>query len=205
MAVLNQLPSAARAAALLRLAVAIALVWTVGLFTARAAAPAPPSSEAEVKADYLFLFSKYVEWPAGVFAATNQPLVVAVLGDEPLAAALERRVQGRITQGGRKLTVTRARRAADLGDCHMVFIPQSERRNLTEIASALGDRPVLSICDHDGLFAQGVMIKFVLTEGRVRFEVKLEPVERAGLSIHSGMLDSARRVWQKPQASLPLR
>ncbi len=184
-------------------ALRLAVLMLVTATAVHGAAPALPKSEVEVKADYLYLFSKYVEWPAPAFTDTNHPVVVAVLGDDALAAALERRVDGRATQGGRKLVVLRARRLADLDVCHIVFIGQGERGAVREIVEALRARAVLTVCDQDGLFAQqGLMIKFALSEGRVRFEVKIEPVERAGLSIHSEMLGAAKRVWPKARTSL---
>lgn len=180
----------------------VALLSLTLTLTSRAAPPAPPISETEVKADYLFLFTKYVEWPPSSFADTNRPVVVAVLGDDELAAALERRVAGRITQGGRQISVLRARRPADLDTCHIAFIGQEDRRVARETIESLRGRAVLTVCDQDGLFAQGLMIKFLLNAGSVRFEVKLDPVERAKLNIHSGMLGAAQRVWPKSRSSL---
>lgn len=179
----------------------LVLSFALGL-AAFGATLAPPQNEAEVKADYLFLFTKYVEWPPGSLAASNQPIVIGVIGDEAVGAALERRVEGRITQGGRKVTILRARQPADVSGCQVIFMGVGERSRLPKITEAVGGKPVLTVCDTEGLFNQGAMIKFVLTEGAVRFEVKLEPVERVGLSIQSGMLGSAKRVWRKARTSL---
>ena len=172
------------------------LACVLGL-AALGAAPAPPKSEAEVKADYLLLFTKYIDWPAEAFTNANQSFVIGVIGDDAVGEALERRVKGRITQGGRKVTVVRARRLEDLVGCHLLFAGPAERRNLAELTGAARSNSTLTVCDAEALFIQGAMIKFVLVEGTVRFEVRLGPVERAGLSVHSGMLGSAKRVWPK--------
>lgn len=178
------------------------LILSLGLaFAAFGAAPAPPQNEAEVKADYLFLFTKYVEWPAGLLA-NNEPIVVGVIGDEAVRDALARRVEGRITQGGRKVTIRRAQQPADFAGCHVLFVGQGERRIWADLAKSLRDKPVLTVCDTEARFTQDLMIKFGLMQGSVRFEVKLEPVERVGLSIQSGMLASATRVWRKSSSRL---
>lgn len=174
-------------------------------FAAFAAAPERAQTEAEVKADYLFIFSKYVDWPAGTFTTTNQPLVIGVIGDGAIAQALERRAAGRLSQDGRTVTVLQAARAADLNGCQMVFIGRPERHRLREITQVLGGKPVLTVCDSDDLFDQDLTVKFVLSEGRVRFEVKLESAQGAGLRIHSGMLASALKVWRPPLAPAPSR
>ncbi|MEN9572162.1 MAG: hypothetical protein RL514_17 [Verrucomicrobiota bacterium] len=183
------------------------LAFTLNL-TAFGAAPvatppaAPVQPDFEVKAEYLFVFTKYVEWPAAALTKPDQSIVLGVLGDDAIGDALELKARGRLSQGGRKVTVLRARRAADLVGCHMVFVGQGERRNVREITEVLRDQPVLTVCDTEGLFTQGLMIKFVLINERVKFEVKLEPVQRVGLSIQSGMLGSASRVWRKASSSL---
>lgn len=176
-----------------------ALTFTLGL-AAFGATPAPPQNEAEVKADYLFLFTKYVEWPAEMLGGAAQPIVIGVVGDDAVAEALERRVKGRTTQGGRKVTAVRARRPEDLAGCHVVFAGPAERRSLSELTAATRSKSTLTVCDADALFNQGAIIKLVLVEGTVRFEVKLGPLERAGLTAHSGMLGSAKRVWPKTSA-----
>ncbi|PAW91510.1 MAG: hypothetical protein B9S33_00545 [Pedosphaera sp. Tous-C6FEB] len=176
-------------------------VFSVAATSTGLAAPAQPQNEAEVKADYLFLFTKYVEWPAGVLAS-NQPIVIGVIGDEAVRDALARRVEGRFTQGGRKVTIRRAQQPADFADCHVLFVGQGERRIWADLAKSLRDKPVLTVCDTEARFTQDLMIKFGLMQGSVRFEVKLEPVERVGLSIQSGMLASATRVWRKSSSRL---
>lgn len=186
---------------LLRLVVAVVLGFAAFTAPVTGAAPEPPRSEAEVKADYLFLFTKYVEWPPEAFTTTNQPIVVGVIGDEAVGEALERRAKGRVTQGGRTVTVLCARRPEELAGCQLIFAGQIERRSLRELIEAARGQSTLTVCDTDALFSQGAMIKFVLLEGTVRFEVKLGPVERAGLNIHSGMLGSAKRVWPKTATS----
>lgn len=180
------------------------LVWSFVGLAGFAAAPAPPQNETEVKADYLFLFTKYVEWPAAALATPEQPMVIGVIGDEAIGDALVNRVEGRLTQGGRKVTIRRASQPADLVGCHVIFVGQGERGRWHQIAEAVGGQPTLTVCDAESLFAQGLMIRFVLLKGSVRFEVKLEPVERAGLGIQSGMLASAARVVRKTRTSLEL-
>lgn len=165
------------------------------------AAPAAPQNEAEVKADYLYLFTKYVDWPTGALA-TNQPIVVGVIGDEAVREALARRVEGRLTQGGRKVVIRRAQQPADFVGCQVLFVGQGERRSWRDLAQPLRDKPVLTVCDTETRFTQDLMIKFGLLQGSVRFEVKLEPVERVGLSIQSGMLASAIQVWRKSRSDL---
>ena len=83
--------------------------------TLLAAAPALPApSEYQVKAVFLYNFSRFVEWPASAFAGPDAPFVVGVFGHDPFGADLDEIVRGE-TAAGRPLIVRRVRTAAPPG------------------------------------------------------------------------------------------
>lgn len=168
------------------------MLWMV-LFVPRALRAAEVYSVYQVQAAYLCTFTKYTQWPAGVFTNTASPVVIGVLGEDPFGAVLERTVAGRSSHG-RKVTVRRARDVDALLNCHVIYISRSEQGRLPGILAALRNRPVLTVCDLDGSLEQGVMVKFSLVRDTVRFEVKLGPADRAGIKLGSGMLGAAKRV-----------
>lgn len=161
------------------------------------AQPAYPPLEAGVKASYLFNFTKYTDWPTNAFTNATAPLVIGVLGDDPFGPALDQTVAKRTSQG-RAVVLRRAREVGALPDCHAIFICRSEQARLPAILAALRDRPVVTVCDTDVFFEQGVMIKFTPVKERLRFEVRRDAAEQAGLKFSSGLLDAALHVWPKP-------
>lgn len=171
---------------------ALLLVGTASL----RAQPADSGSKTAIQAGYLHTFTKYTEWPTNVFSNTNAPIVIGVLGDDPFGSILDQSVTNRTSQE-RKVVVRRARDVKALLDCQVVFISRSEKARLPGILATLRQAPVLTVCDEDAFFQQGVMIKYSLVKDRVHFEVKLDPAERAGIKFGSGMLGSAKRVWPK--------
>jgi hypothetical protein len=54
--------------------------------------------------------------------------------------------------------------------------------------------PILVVTESSGALNHGSMINFLLSEGRVRFEVSLAAVEHAGLSLSSRLLAVAHSV-----------
>ncbi len=193
MALLNQrgIPPAWRGTVWFAL-LGVTVLWAGDL---RAQSGYPPV-EAGVKAGYLLNFAKYTQWPAGAFASSTAPIVIGVLGEDPFGGVLDATLAGRSSQG-RKVVIRRARGAQALLDCHVVFISRSEQARLPAILATLGQAPVVTVCDADALFEQGVMIKLSLAGETVRFEVRLAPAERAGLKFGSGMLSAAKRIWPK--------
>lgn len=180
-----------QSAAVLR--VIVGLIFCLVLFVPRDLHAAEGYSVSQVQAAYLCSFTKYTQWPAGAFANGGAPIVIGMLGDDPFGAVLDRTVAGRSSQG-RKVVIRRARDVNAVLNCQVVFISSSEQGRLPGILAALRNRPVLTVCDADALFDQGVMVKFSLVNETVRFEVNLGPAERAGIKLGSGMLGAAKRV-----------
>jgi hypothetical protein len=62
--------------------------------------------EYRIKAAFLYNFTLYTEWPRRSFAKADSPIVLAVVGDDPFGAELERR-GARKTVRGRPIEVRR--------------------------------------------------------------------------------------------------
>lgn len=149
--------------------------------------------ERQVKAAYLYKFTGFVEWPSTAFAASDSPLVIGVLGDDPLADELLDLVAGR-TANGRSFEVRKLQRGDSLADIHVLFLGRLEKNRLLEVFAAVKGRPVLTVTDSQDAYALGAMINFVVARDRLRFEVALAPVEASHLKISALMLAVAYKV-----------
>lgn len=168
------------------------------------AAQAPAASEYSVKAGYLLLFTRYVEWPSTSFASASAPIVVCVLGDDPFGSTLDRTFEGQSSQN-RSLSVRRVSAAQQAGECHIAFIAASEHRNQQRWLDELSRRPVLTVAEGSTAFAHGAVIGFVAERGRrqarIRFEVSYPAMQHANLKISSPMLVAARKVYRDKPSS----
>jgi hypothetical protein len=156
---------------------------------------APVANEYQVKAVFLFNFSRFVEWPASAFASADAPFVVGIFGHDPFGRDLDEVVKGE-TVNGRPLVVKRLRNAADAAACQIVFIHQSEDKRLDEVLSSLGRRSTLTVSDAPGAAQRGVMIRLVTEKGRVRMRVNVDSARAADLTISSNLLRAAEIVTQ---------
>ena len=146
--------------------------------------------EAKVKAGFLLNFARYVEWPAGAFASSNSPVVIGVLGVDNLGRNLDMTVEGKTVEA-HPVQVRRARRVAELADCHVLFVCASERERLRGIVGGLEGKPILIVSDMDGFTSEGGMILLKRKLGTMRFEINREAAEKAGLKISSKLLKLA--------------
>jgi hypothetical protein len=158
--------------------------------TVDAAAGADVASDVAVKAAFLYNFAKFTEWPA-LPAGTS--LVLCVLGNDPVGAALTDTIQGQQINGHglevRRLTADASPRA-----CHVLFVAGSEVRRASPMLDGVRALPILTVSDGSGFAQTSGMIELFVDGGHMRFAVNVDSVQRAGLHLSSRLLGLARIV-----------
>ena len=181
---------------ILIVALSVSLGWVPGAFTQ--ARDASDSSEYLIKAGFIFNFAKFVEWPAPSFAQPDSPIVIGILGTDPFGAIIDQIVQDKKI-GARGFVVKRLKWAADLKDlkeCKILFVAASERAHIDDVVQAVKGLPILTVGETPGFAEHGGVIRFVLEDNRVRFEVNVEAARQADLTISSRLLTLARIIQQ---------
>src|ERR1700686_2674516 len=122
---------------------ALALMWAAPANAGAADAAAAPARECEIKAAFLYNFTKFVDWPAATFADAGAPIVIGVLGDSPCAQALERLVRDRKVNG-RTIVVRRIASAEDAKLTQLLFVGSAQEAQFAGLEPALQSLPVLT-------------------------------------------------------------
>jgi hypothetical protein len=167
----------------------LALWLLAGAAAAQSAAPELQAKEVQVKAAYLYKFAGFVDWPASAFARPDSPLVIGVAGSDELAGQLEQVVAGR-SVGNHPLAVRRLRRGDSLVGLHVLYV--ADRNLAAELLAGARGLPLLTV--GDGADASDNMIRFVVVDQHLRFEVALGQVAPSGLKISARLLAAALRV-----------
>jgi len=155
-------------------------------FSCAATARAASANEYQIKAAFLFNFTKFVIWPPQAFADANSPFVIGVLGQDPFGSYLDETVRGeRIAN--RPLVIERYHSLAEIKHCHVLFISRSEAGRLNQIVAGLKSRNLLIVSDADG-GEGGVIIRFVTEGNRIRFKIDQQAAKAANLTISSKLL-----------------
>ena len=150
--------------------------------------------EYEVKAAFLYKFAKFVEWPSTAFDRDTDPFLLCVSGSDPFGKALDT-LEGK-TVGKRKFIIHKLQSMQDVGKCTILFISSSKKAGLQQILKAVRNRQVLTVGDTEGFAQAGVMINFVLQDGRVQFEINPQAVKQAGLTVSSQLLKVSKVVGE---------
>lgn len=181
----------------LRPGAAVCLIWVMSLWLSVPAADAKVKSwlpdDYQIKAEFIYNFAQFIEWPGRAFASPEAPFVIAILGDDPFGHSLEQAI-GDKTVGGRPVRVRRLGAGQSLSGCHLLFVSASEHGRWHDIRQRLKDASVLTVGDMERFAARGGMIGFVVDGTKVGFEVNIESAERAGLKFSSRLLSLARAV-----------
>lgn len=150
--------------------------------------------EHKVKAAYLLNFARFVEWPANAFTNAAAPIVVGIIGEDPIGACLEQMVQNQTVQH-RKIVLRHLGPQDDAGACQILFLSETLNANdQRELLERLKARSVLTVSDKRDFVQQGGMVGFVLVEANIRFDISRRAAEAAALKFSSKLLKVARKV-----------
>jgi hypothetical protein len=168
-------------------------LFGLGLLAPCAASLAEATAEYQVKAVFVFNFSRFVEWPAQAFTAPDEPFVIGVLGDDPFGTRLDEAIKGELING-HPLVVRRFHHIDDIEHCRILFIDRSESTQLSQVLAALDHHSTLTVSDVDGASEHGVMVQFVTENNRIRLRINVDSARAAGLTISSKLLRPAEIV-----------
>lgn len=151
--------------------------------------------ETEVRAAFLYNFTKFVEWPAAPGRKPDEPFRICVVAEPAFVRQVESIVQGE-SSGGRPLVVATPDTPESAAGCQLLYLAQTERQRGARLLTAVRDLPVLTVGDWPEFLDKGGAVRFVLEDRRVRFDISLAAAERAHLRVSSNLLRVARSVRQ---------
>lgn len=151
--------------------------------SANVSAQAP--NEYRVKAAFILNFARFVEWPADAYSEGGV-LVVGIIGDNPFGGSLDQ-LNG-TTVNGRRISIRRFKVGDYLKGCQILFIGSSERNRLGKILDSVKGGNVLTIGELPQFNQAGGVIKFVIDDYKVRFEINAGAAGHARLRISSKLL-----------------
>jgi len=189
-----QLRAAFRRAVALTIVVSVTIAAGCALRLPAAAAANSGAREYMIKAAFVYDMLKATQWPK----AHAGRVVLCVLGRDPFGAAW-RSIKGRPIGKG-KLDVVAVQGVSDFGGCDALLVGTSERERWPQVRSALDARPILTMSEMTSFAQDGGMVALMNVENRLRFDVNLKAVHKAGLNINTDALEQANMVHAQAAA-----
>jgi len=156
-------------------------------------------AEQQVRAQFVYNFANFVDWPDDAFANDAAPIKVCLFGEVDFAPYLYT-FSGTLI-GDRPLVVQKADEIEQIrAGCHILYVGQDERVRLPTFWKEIQYIYVLSIGDRQGFADKGGIINILRTRDRVQFDVNIENALINGLFLDSDLLALARVIKRNTRA-----
>ena len=163
--------------------------------SARPARAAEPAIEYQVKAAFLYNFAKFVVWPEYVFSSKTSPLTLCVVGDDPFGTPLHAALAGRKAHS-RRITLKLLDEPNSDDGCHIAFLSAPGDARMARLMHRLRGRTILTVGDDEAFAANGGMVRLLVDNKKIRFDINAKSAEAVGLRMSAQLLSLARRVRQ---------
>ncbi len=168
----------------------ILLLLVAGFLSPAAAAVAAPAAEYQLKASYLYHFTKFITWPDEASKSGGR-FYLCILGPDPFGRAVDA-LAGKPTGLG-EIVVQRHADPAAMTHCHLSYVNLPSATDQDAALARLTRAGSLTIGEAEGFLERGGVMRFVTVDDRVRFEVKEANIQRAGLKVGAKLLSVAIR------------
>ena len=176
---------------LTRVLAAVVAAW---LMVCPSAARAQETLERDVKAAFLYNFTKYIVWPAQAFQAPSDPFRLCVAADADFRESVQALIVGEKV-AGRPLRMEVAE-PGRISRCQILFVSQAHGPRAGPLLAEAAGRPVLTVVEDEKTFGPTVAILLAREGSRVRFEIDLNVASRVGLTVDPKLVRVARGVRQ---------
>jgi hypothetical protein len=171
-----------------------AIFWaSVPVAAARAEMEPEQRRECELKAAFIYNFTKFIEWPPRSFADSSSPFVIGIVGNSPCIAVLESMV-GQRRVGERRIEVHQVRSAEELLSTQLLYFGAGEDQALTAWSARIASLPLVTVGESPEFASGGGAITLLRQDDKVRFEINLRSAEHAGVKLSSQLLKLATAV-----------
>jgi hypothetical protein len=145
-------------------------------------ARAEVTKEYQVKAAFLYNFTRFVEWPAACFPRPDSPIVIGLFGRNPFGDELQKVVRDRKVNG-HPIVVVQLTTMVGAGPLQAVFVAAGEERRFERELAASPRLGVLTVGETERFADSGGIVNFTTVDDKVRFEINAAAAESAGLKV----------------------
>lgn len=147
-----------------------------------------PSPEYQLKASFVYHFTKFIKWPQDKLESGNGTLSICVLGRDPFGKALDA-IGGKKSHGAR-IEIYRIKEST-ARECHIVFVNESDAAREKALIELVAKPGVLVLGESEDFIRNGGMMRFLTVDDRVRFQINEKAAKAAGLEIPKKLMSVA--------------
>jgi hypothetical protein len=141
----------------------------------------------EVYSMMVFNFTRYVQWPDN---DVSGQFVIGVIGNSDIYNTLNTWYNGK-PRGAKTYTVKKFNSAAEVTDCHVLFIDKSKSSEFEAVNNKIKGKSTLLVTDKNGLGEKGSGINFKTVDNKLKFELNQKAIEGSNLKVSSSLTSLA--------------
>ncbi len=142
--------------------------------------------EADLKAAFIFNFTKYIEWE---YDAPDRYFVIGVIGSSPIIKPLND-IARLNTVKDKKIIIRQYTNPDEIDPCQILFIPKKVPFSLPSILEKT-KRGTLTVSEEPGYAKLGTSLNFIVVNDKLKFEANLRSIYFSGLRAGSQLLKLA--------------
>ncbi len=142
--------------------------------------------EANLKAVFIYNFTKYIEWDN---TNDDNEFIIGVIGTSAVSTSLIEIAKANMVNN-KPIVIRHFDKPEDIEYCHILFIPQHLPYPLHSILDRV-NKEVLTVSEEPGSAKAGTAFNFVIVNDKLKFEANLKAIYSAGLKAGSQLLKLA--------------
>jgi hypothetical protein len=157
-------------------------------------------TEYQVKAAFIYQFTKYVKWPGGMSLDSVNQMNICIWGSNPFGDALA--IFDKASNAKLRINVIKSASAADLPKCHMLFVGKSAESGIASVIAQSSAHPILTISEVGGFAGKGGMIEMqtveksigVFSRNNISLIINAKSAQKSSIQIDAQLLEIAQSV-----------
>lgn len=143
------------------------------------------ASKSDAQALFIYNFTKMIEWPANL---KTGEFVIGVVGSSETVRSLTTATKSKKV-GAQSIVVKAFKEANEVNGCHIVMIAANKMDALVALSARAKSEHMLLISERTGAIEKGAAINFMMTDGKLKYEIAAASLGAAGLK-HATMLEN---------------
>jgi len=138
---------------------------------------------------FIYNFTRSIQWPN---LHEEPEFIIGVLSkNHPLIKELEISMGNR-TAGGRPIKLVEFSSAAEIENCHILFVPNSRLSQMNQVTEKLKNKPALIVTESQGRTPAGSVINLFVENERMKFNLDEELIKNKSLMVSTQLKNYAR-------------
>ena len=156
----------------------------MGLLAGLALAVGAAEPEDELRSATVLTFIRHAEWLQG---AADGPITIGVMGRPSMILTLRRTLDGK-TANNHAIRVVDAKAPVDPNSYQVLYVATDNNNEVRQALAGLRASHALTIGEAGRFLEYGGAVNLTIVDGHMSFEVSLEALDHAGVSVSSTLL-----------------